>query len=147
MDKPTKIQRTVEFDSLESEAYSIVSLEASTALQSALDLLERHISVDRKDSDYLLLVIDDVRKSLFTVDLILGDAAEILKGRKQYLQEQATQQQAPTAEVPQPALTSEQAQQIEGISSSLDTLRSFMEPHIVHEESTEGQQLEEETEK
>tara|TARA_Y100001973_G_scaffold103741_2_gene171727 strand:+ start:12276 stop:12707 length:432 start_codon:yes stop_codon:yes gene_type:complete len=143
MDKPTKIQRTVEFDSLESEAYSIVSLEASTALQSALDLLERHISVDRKDSDYLLLVIDDVRKSLFTVDLILGDAAEILKGRKQYLQAQ----QAPAAEVPQPALTNEQSQQIEQISSSLDTLRSFMDPHIVPEESTEGQQPEKETEK
>ena len=118
MDKPTKIQRTIEFDSIEEEAYSVFSLEAAAALQGALDLLESYASVGRQDTEYLLMAIDDVRRKMYRVDLILGDANAMLEGRRDYLQNQASPPTVPTVQ---------EAQNLEGASQVEQTLKSSLE--------------------
>ena len=141
MNKPTKIQRTVEFDDVESEAYSVFSLEAPAALQTALALLESYIAVDRQDTDYLLLAIDDIRKSLYTVDIILGDASTILHGRREYLQSLTA---PPSASHTTQSLPESASQIEQSLKSSLESLKSSIGTPKMELDSDE---VEKETEK
>ena len=60
MNKPTKIQRTVELDEVLEEADLIVHTEAMVGLQSIIKAIEDYSNIGRKDHEFLLMMIDDL---------------------------------------------------------------------------------------
>ena len=74
MNKPTKIQRTVELDEVLEEADLIVHTEAMVGLQSIIKAIEDYSNIGRKDHEFLLMMIDDIRKRMYGIDIHLSDA-------------------------------------------------------------------------
>ena len=99
MNKPTKIQRTVEFDNVLDEARLIIEAEVRVGLQSVIDLIDTYDRVDRKDHAFLLSCIDDIRRRLFGLDIHLGDAAHMIDSHRKHLSETQSAEQKPDSDV------------------------------------------------
>lgn len=85
MNKPTKIQRTVEFDEVLEEAELIIQTQVRLELETIIKALDAYLDVGRRDHDYLLMMIDDLRRRMYGVDLNLSDANAMVTSHKNHL--------------------------------------------------------------
>ncbi len=92
MNKPTKVERTVEFDEVLEEAELIVHTEAVVGLQSIIRAIEDYSNIGRKDHEFLLMMIDDIRKRMYGVDIHLADAFSMVLAHRDHEQPQDTKQ-------------------------------------------------------
>lgn len=92
MNKPTKIQRTVEFDEVLEEAELIIHTEAMVGLQSIIKAIDDYSNIGRKDHEFLLMMIDDIRRRMYGVDIHLADAFSMVVAHRDR-QSQPTKEQ------------------------------------------------------
>jgi len=75
MNKPTKIQRTVEFDEVLEEAELIIHTEAMVGLQSIIKAIEDYSNIGRKDHRSYLSGSREQVKSGTSVDALQSAVA------------------------------------------------------------------------
>lgn len=131
MNKPTKIQRTVEFDEVLEEAELIIHTEAMVGLQSIIKAIEDYSNIGRKDHEFLLLMIDDIRKRMYGIDMHLDDAATMINAHRSYLSDSREQVKSGTSV---DALQSAVA----GLKSSMATTASTVAPESPEQEDPKG---------
>lgn len=110
MNKPTKIQRTVEFDEVLDEAELIIQTEVRPRLETIIRVIDSYRETGRRDHDYLLMVINDVRSRMFSADLNLSDANSMVVAHRDHLQ----------------AATTTDTTEVEALKSAVEGLKSSM---------------------
>ena len=105
-----------------TEAESIIFDEVRSDLLSATALLESYTNIDRHDHNYLLLVVDHIRRTLLGMDLKLADADAMISSHRNYEAEKTTP-------APEPDLTADETEKIkqamEGLRASLPIVEAI----------------------
>ena len=98
MNRPTKIQTTVDFDAIPQLGHNQLREKAFPTLRSALSELNHLISehaADGVDPETMLHHIDQARKKMYETDLFLQDVQQMVSG---YANHQEQEEASPLAE-------------------------------------------------
>ena len=127
MNKPTKIQTTVDFDKIPIYSYAQIQKLALPALKAAVSELEHLLSQHPEgnvEAATLLFHLDQTRRRMFSADLYLQDIQNTVTSYREYLDNEHSQNQIPT---PQPQRSPGPAATAEMLKEALHATQSAQE--------------------
>ena len=102
MNRPTKIQTTVDFDSIPQNAQAQIRAKAFPLLRSALAELSHLVSehtADKIESSTILHHVDQARRKMYEADLFIQDVQSMVSQYQEYIQQEQLQSQQQSADI------------------------------------------------